>query len=713
MCCTTDCAASTVRVEIMNKKLFLAMSRRRVSSPQTTQQLWDAIRITSYQRQIPDVNRISRYMSRIHGVSEDEVRRQLSYCVRDGLIRLVKRLGYKGTKIGVEQESYRLPKPKSMVRDDHDWYCFICHSGGDVICCTSCHRVYHLACIEKEELPEEDVKNKFVCNVCKMCEGVEENFKIKKSQLNRLLTFTCARLKEKLPVTIMDRTVPSNSSYISDRTSSVTSHQRRASGAASDSNIKWVTDDADAAWRIRNLIYCPMDLQTMEKKALKNKYKSLAQFRADAQTIVHNVVIYHGDGTKTRLKRDAPWVHSPLADMARQMFRDCNYDLQEIRQCRDCYRMSNEKLDRHWFCQPCRPPHQLVYAKQKGFPYWPAKVIKVDDKDVHDVRFFGGHHQRALIEKAFIRQISVNIHSLQVKKTSSWNKACEELKRHQSLLDEMRRSTNDFTKFESSEDEVEDEEDSEDEDSKLEKENIEDEDEEDEEDEEEAEADQEHDTDDGEEERISKDLPKTESVSEPPAATEESLTIPSPKKRGRKRKHKETEEIDTEEDACITSTSVKRKSKKDGTSQEDTVTSSCEEPVNRSFATQTNKKAPITPTVSSKEIAKAVKEALEKQKCEFDAERAELEEKREQAVANAVRSYEQDLGRMQTEHTEVIADLEEKHRAAISEVKKKQWCYNCEQEAIYHCCWNTAYCSTECQQTHWQKEHKKVCRRKR
>ncbi|KAK3923425.1 Zinc finger MYND domain-containing protein 11 [Frankliniella fusca] len=684
----------------MNKKLFLAMSRRRVSSPQTTQQLWDAIRITSYQRQIPDINRISRYMSRIHGVSEDEVRRQLSYCVRDGLIRLVKRLGYKGTKIGVEQESYRLPKPKSMSRDDHDWYCFICHSGGDVICCTSCHRVYHLACIEKEELPEDDVKNKFVCTVCKKCEGAEEKFKIKRSQLNRLLTFTCARLKEKLPVTIMDRTVPSNSSYISDRTSSVTSHQRRASGGTTDSNIKWVTDEADAAWRIRNLVFCPMDLQTMEKKAQKNKYKSLEQFRADAQTIVHNVVIYHG-------------VHSPLADMARQMLRDCDYDLQEIRQCRDCYRMSNEKLDRHWFCQPCRPPHQLVYAKQKGFPYWPAKVIKVDDRDLYDVRFFGGYHQRALIEKTFIRQISVNIGSLQVKRTSSWNKACEELKRHQLLLEEMRQATNDFTKFESSEDEIEEEDESEDEESKLEKEPIEDE--EDEEEEDEEEIDQEHDTDDGEE-AVPKKEPKKDSLSSTPTAVEDSPKVPTPptpKKRGRKRKHKETSEIEAEEDVCITSTSVKRKSKKDGTSQEDTVTSSCEEPVNRSFATQTNKKAPTTPTVSSKEIAKAVKEALEKQKREFEAEKAELEEKQKQAVANAVRSYEQDLGRMQTEHTEVIADLEEKHRAAISEVKKKQWCYNCEQEAIYHCCWNTAYCSTDCQQTHWQKEHKRVCRRKR
>ena len=37
-----------------------------------------------------------------------------------------------------------------------------------------------------------------------------------------------------------------------------------------------------------------MDLQTMEKKAQKNKYRTLEQFQADAQTIVHNVVIYHG-----------------------------------------------------------------------------------------------------------------------------------------------------------------------------------------------------------------------------------------------------------------------------------------------------------------------------------------------------------------------------------------------------------------------------------
>ena len=58
-----------------------------------------------------------------------------------------------------------------------------------------------------------------------------------------------------------------------------------------------------------------------------------------------------------------------------------------------------------------------MYAQQKGFPFWPAKVMRVqkNDKEAqYDVRFFGGYHQRALIDKQNIRPITVNVHSLQV-----------------------------------------------------------------------------------------------------------------------------------------------------------------------------------------------------------------------------------------------------------------------------------------------------------
>ncbi|CAI2349060.1 unnamed protein product [Caenorhabditis sp. 36 PRJEB53466] len=58
------------------------------------------------------------------------------------------------------------------------------------------------------------------------------------------------------------------------------------------------------------------------------------------------------------------------------------------------------------------------------------------------------------------------------------------------------------------------------------------------------------------------------------------------------------------------------------------------------------------------------------------------------------------------------AKLVEKHKRELAASKKKQWCWSCENEAIYHCCWNTAYCSVECQQGHWQ-THRKFCRRKK
>nr|KAG5686308.1 hypothetical protein BaRGS_010304 [Batillaria attramentaria] len=65
------------------------------------------------------------------------------------------------------------------------------------------------------------------------------------------------------------------------------------------------------------------------------------------------------------------------------------------------------------------------------------------------------------------------------------------------------------------------------------------------------------------------------------------------------------------------------------------------------------------------------------------------------------------------------ADVTERLKKQFDEEKEKALkeltdrCYNCEEEAMYHCCWNTSYCSVRCQQEHWHKEHKRVCRRKR
>lgn len=43
-----------------------------------------------------------------------------------------------------------------------------------------------------------------------------------------------------------------------------------------------------------SIVYRPIDLHIMESKADCGKYEHLEEFRADIQTIVHNVVIFHG-----------------------------------------------------------------------------------------------------------------------------------------------------------------------------------------------------------------------------------------------------------------------------------------------------------------------------------------------------------------------------------------------------------------------------------
>ena len=150
-----------------------------------------------------------------------------------------------------------------------------------------------------------------------------------------------------------------------------------------------------------------MDFDEIESKCSSNQYRIVDEFRADCQLIVHNVVIFHGGIVAKNFHlmyiidfyviiyfHDVVYilfstisVHSNMADLARQMFRDCTYDLKDITMCRDCYRYANERQEKYWFCKPCRPFHELVYAKQKGFPYWPAKVIRVlEGGQNYDVR---------------------------------------------------------------------------------------------------------------------------------------------------------------------------------------------------------------------------------------------------------------------------------------------------------------------------------------
>lgn len=75
------------------------------------------------------------------------------------------------------------------------------------------------------------------------------------------------------------------------------------------------------------------------------------------------------------------------------MMKLCRTELTEIETCSECYYNANTNTS--WFVEACERPHLLVWAKLKGFPFWPAKAMSINGTQV-DVRFFG-EHDRAWI----------------------------------------------------------------------------------------------------------------------------------------------------------------------------------------------------------------------------------------------------------------------------------------------------------------------------
>lgn len=629
------------------------MSVRRRTDPYMTQRIWDAIKITVHQRSLPSHDRMVRHLARVYGITEQDAQEELNKAVEDGLVCLKK----VPTKNGIEQESYRLPL--DITPDDtHDWYCCKCQKAGAVECCQQCDKVYH---------PECHTPGNAKMKICSFCESINNDTCVDQNDLNHILSFTCGHLKAKLPPEITNRTIVFNNDPV-------------VTPPNGYSGPTWISEGEDA-WRPGVLIKHHMDLAIMDSKIHQNEYKSLAEFQADAHNILHNIIIYHG-------------AHSIIGEMGHTMYQDCCYDLQEIRRCADCYRISNEKSEKMWFCIPCNPPHQLVYAKQKGYPYWPAKVMQVNG-NVYDVRFFGGHHMRANIEKVFIRPITVSLQSLQrsekgkrkemkIKRSTAWNRAFEELKHHQNLLRKLGKV-------------VEDVDDNDDNDGPKPKKirNIE------------SSSSKNTSNSSDPAKQLVKDLRvKVERLSSDGGHTEtqsaqqetENKDQSSSSKAGSEERQVPHLPVAEDEPAREISSTCPQGLKKEG-SQEDMVTSSCQEPRSKCVLVQTEQiqteGVPAKVKRERRTSEQPTTTALEKLRRELELEKCK------------------ELERLQAEHAKEVRQLTDRHQQIISEIKKKQWCYNCEAEAIYHCCWNTAYCSTDCQQVHWQREHKRVCRRKR
>nr|XP_006634495.1 PREDICTED: zinc finger MYND domain-containing protein 11 isoform X5 [Lepisosteus oculatus] len=543
--------------------------KKRQADPKVVQYIWAAIEVIRNQKQIANMDRISKYLSRVFGVHPKETTRQLSLAVKDGLVVETLTVGCKGSKAGIEQEGYWLP--------------------GDEI--------------------SSKKKN------------------LNKQEMSKYLRFIVQRMKER----------------------------------AIDLNKKG-KDGKHPMYR--RLIHTPLDVSNIQENVTDGKYKSFEEFKADAQLIVHNTAILFG-------------VQSDQAEIARLLYSDTCHELNELQLCKNCFYLSNARPD-SWFCYPCVPSHELVWAKMKGFGYWPAKVLQREDNQV-DVRFFGHQHQRAWIPSENIQDIKVNVHQLQVKRSMGWKKACDELELHQRFLREGR-----FWK------------------TKMEERH-----------EEEAES------------SISSTSNEQLKVNQEPKT-----------KKGRRSQHTEPKEEDPEPEIEAVSSSqeipttphqperlsVSTQTKKLSASSPRTLHRStqtnndgvCQNMCHEKYTKIFNDVKEMMKADNKRETERVVREALEKL-------RTEMEEEKRQAVNKAVANVQAEMERKckqvkekcKEELVEEVKKMVAQHKQLISQTKKKQWCYNCEEEAMYHCCWNTSYCSIKCQQEHWHADHKRTCRRKR
>ncbi|XP_038605853.1 protein kinase C-binding protein 1 isoform X7 [Tachyglossus aculeatus] len=270
--------------------------------------------------------------------------------------------------------------PVDVVPQDgrNDFYCWVCHREGQVLCCELCPRVYHAKCLKLTAEPEGD----WFCPECEkitVAECIETQSKamtmLTIEQLSYLLKFALQKMKQ-----------PGTEPF--QKPVSLDQHPDYA-----------------------EYIFHPMDLCTLEKNVKKKMYGCTEAFLADAKWILHNCIIYNGGNHK-------------LTQTAKVIIKICEHEMNEIEVCPECYLAACQKRE-NWFCEPCSNPHPLVWAKLKGFPFWPAKALRDKDGQV-DARFFG-QHDRAWVPINNCYLMSKEI-PFSVKKTKSiFNSAMQEM----------------------------------------------------------------------------------------------------------------------------------------------------------------------------------------------------------------------------------------------------------------------------------------------
>lgn len=245
---------------------------------------------------------------------------------------------------------------RKRSKDINDKFCWRCHKESVEAQCSACPRSWHRKCMGGTP-PSLD--QNWICGECAIILKAEnaETRSIAMAQLS--IDQLCMLLK-----------------YIVER-------MREYPG----SEPFWKAVDLTEVPNYLDYVIKPMDLSLLECNVRAKLYGSTDAFMADAKWIQHNCIVFNTCG---RVYADT----SKLTNAARQTIKTARQEVSEIEACPDCFAHARNlpRPQPSWFIEPCRRPHPLVWAKLKGFPFWPAKAMpRVNGQGHVDVRFFGAH----------------------------------------------------------------------------------------------------------------------------------------------------------------------------------------------------------------------------------------------------------------------------------------------------------------------------------
>ncbi|XP_017844729.1 protein kinase C-binding protein 1 [Drosophila busckii] len=220
-----------------------------------------------------------------------------------------------------------------------DPFCWKCCYGGELMPCSKCVRSYHSFCVRPANI-------KFEAWKCPECQLIENSPKrprrneVSVDMLRPLLAFALDRMKLVRGVYKL----------------------RAPQDILPETYGKYFVN--------------PVSFESLTERIKSRAFHSTDEFLGEVKWMQHNAQLLQSDTIKAE-------------QTAKAIVKVCRQEVNEIETCPECYMNANSCDD--WFVRVCTQPHLLVWAKLKGFPYWPAKAMSAGPNAVVNVRFFGKH----------------------------------------------------------------------------------------------------------------------------------------------------------------------------------------------------------------------------------------------------------------------------------------------------------------------------------